>query len=67
LLGYSTYIAVPSAFYILTHPAIHIVSTYETAEKQFVTVGGVKYAYRLFGKQEGIPLFMHIHFRGNMD
>jgi pimeloyl-ACP methyl ester carboxylesterase len=42
-------------------------STYETAENQFVTVGGVKYAYRLFGKQEGIPLFMHIHFRGNMD
>lgn len=42
-------------------------STYETAENQFVTVNGVKYAYRLFGRQEGIPLFMHIHFRGNMD
>lgn len=42
-------------------------STYETAETKFVTVHGLKHAYRLFGKSEGIPLFMHVHFRGNMD
>lgn len=42
-------------------------STYETAETKFVTVHGLKHAYRLFGKSEGIPLFLHVHFRGNMD
>lgn len=42
-------------------------STYETAETKYVTVNDIKFAYRLFGKQEGVPLFMHIHFRGNMD
>ncbi|KAK4937542.1 hypothetical protein LTR10_021834 [Elasticomyces elasticus] len=42
-------------------------STYETAETKFINVNGIKYAYRLFGKVEGIPLFLHVHFRGNMD
>jgi len=42
-------------------------STYETAENRFVTVNGLKYAYRLFGQSKGVPLFLHVHFRGNMD
>lgn len=42
-------------------------STYETAQDRYITVNSIKYAYRLFGKQSGIPLFLHIHFRGNMD
>jgi len=42
-------------------------ATYETAETKFITIHGVKHAYRLFGKSEGIPPFLHIHFRGNMD
>lgn len=42
-------------------------STYETAENKFITVNGIKYAYRQFGQSSGIPLFLHVHFRGNMD
>jgi pimeloyl-ACP methyl ester carboxylesterase len=44
-------------------------TTYETAVDQYVTVNGLKYAYRLFGNKDtsSPPLFMHIHFRGNMD
>ncbi|KAL6246083.1 hypothetical protein RBB50_007236 [Rhinocladiella similis] len=42
-------------------------STYETAQTQYITVNGVKHAYRLFGLSSGTPLFLHVHFRGNMD
>ena len=42
-------------------------ATYETAENKFVTINGLKHAYRLFGQSQGVPLFLHIHFRGNMD
>lgn len=42
-------------------------STYETAENKYVTINGLKHAYRLFGQTSGTPLFMHVHFRGNMD
>ncbi|KAK5045244.1 hypothetical protein LTR84_009350 [Exophiala bonariae] len=42
-------------------------ATYETAENKFLTINGVKHAYRLFGQTHGVPLFLHIHFRGNMD
>ena len=42
-------------------------STYETAQDRYIRVNGNKYAYRRFGQSVGIPLFMHIHFRGTMD
>ncbi|KEF62997.1 uncharacterized protein A1O9_00972 [Exophiala aquamarina CBS 119918] len=42
-------------------------ATYEKAENKFVTIHGVKHAYRLFGQSQGVPLFLHPHFRGNMD
>jgi pimeloyl-ACP methyl ester carboxylesterase len=44
-------------------------ATYETAPDQYITVNNIRYAYRLFGNQSSgkIPLFLHIHFRGNMD
>ncbi|KAF2730338.1 alpha/beta-hydrolase [Polyplosphaeria fusca] len=42
-------------------------STYETAKDQFITIKNTKYAYRRFGRTAGIPLFLHIHFRGTMD
>lgn len=44
-------------------------STYETAVDQYVKVSGLNYAYRLFGNSSSSspPLFLHIHFRGNMD
>lgn len=42
-------------------------ATYETAETKFVSINGIKHAYRLFGQSSGVPLFLHVHFRGNMD
>lgn len=42
-------------------------ATYGTAENKFVTIHGGKHAFRLFGQSQGVPLFLHPHFRGNMD
>ncbi|KAJ9603515.1 hypothetical protein H2200_011701 [Cladophialophora chaetospira] len=42
-------------------------STYETAENKYVTINGIEHAYRLFGQTTGTTLFLHVHFRGNMD
>ncbi len=41
--------------------------TQETAPTQYIEVDGVKYAYRSFGQQEGIPLVFFIHFVATMD
>lgn len=41
--------------------------THQTAKTQFVTVDGVKLAYRRFGKQGGTPLVFFQHFVGTMD
>lgn len=42
-------------------------TTYATTQDQFITIKGIKYAYRRFGASSGTPLFLHIHFRGTMD
>lgn len=42
-------------------------ATYETAENTFITANGIKHAYQLFSQTTGTSLFLHIHFRGNMD
>ncbi|PHH82551.1 hypothetical protein CDD83_3237 [Cordyceps sp. RAO-2017] len=42
-------------------------ATYETAPDQFVDVGGIRFAYRRFGRPAGIPLVLFMHFRGTMD
>jgi hypothetical protein len=38
-------------------------STYETAQNQFITVDGIKFAYRRFGSGNGVPLTLLMHFR----
>ena len=38
-----------------------------TVPARFVEVNGVRFAYRRFGKQEGIPLVFNQHFMGNLD
>ena len=38
-----------------------------TAPMQFVEAGGIRYAYRPFGRKEGVPLLFMEHFRGGMD
>jgi pimeloyl-ACP methyl ester carboxylesterase len=41
--------------------------THVTAPTQFVEANGIKFAYRRFGKEGGIPLLFMQHFRGGMD
>lgn len=42
-------------------------ATHQTAPTQYVSNGDIKYAYRRFGTEQGIPLLCLIHFRGHMD
>jgi pimeloyl-ACP methyl ester carboxylesterase len=41
--------------------------THHTAPTQFVEAGGVRFAYRRFGKPGGVPLVFNMHFTGTMD
>ncbi len=41
--------------------------TAQTARTQYVAANGVKYAYRRFGKETGIPMLFLIHSRGTLD
>jgi pimeloyl-ACP methyl ester carboxylesterase len=44
-----------------------MVHTHQTAPTQFVDAAGVRFAYRRFGKQSGVPLIFNMHFTGTMD
>jgi hypothetical protein len=41
--------------------------THQTAPTQFVEANGVRFAYRRFGKKEGVPLVFIPHILGNID
>ena len=41
--------------------------THQTAPTQFVEAGGIRFAYRRFGKPDGAPLVFNQHFTGTMD
>lgn len=41
--------------------------THDTVPTQFVEAGGIRFAYRRFGKTGGVPIILNIHFRGTMD
>jgi pimeloyl-ACP methyl ester carboxylesterase len=41
--------------------------THVTVPTQYVEAGGVRHAYRRFGKPGGTPLVFLVHFRGGMD
>ncbi|TCC92377.1 alpha/beta hydrolase [Pedobacter frigiditerrae] len=41
--------------------------THTTAPNQFIEAGGIRFAYRKFGKEEGVPLLMLGHFRATME
>jgi pimeloyl-ACP methyl ester carboxylesterase len=41
--------------------------THETARTQFVQVGGVRFAYRRFGRPGGLPLLLVNYLAANMD
>jgi len=41
--------------------------THQTAPTQFVEANGIRFAYRRFGKPDGVPLVFNQHFTGSMD
>jgi pimeloyl-ACP methyl ester carboxylesterase len=41
--------------------------THQTAPTQFVEANGIRFAYRRFGKPDGVPLIFNQHFTGTMD
>jgi pimeloyl-ACP methyl ester carboxylesterase len=41
--------------------------THQTAPTQFVEANGIRFAYRRFGNEGGVPLVFNIHFMGTMD
>ena len=40
---------------------------HQSAQTQFLDVGGVRFAFRRFGRSRATPLVMLQHFRGNLD
>ena len=41
--------------------------THRTAPTQFVKAGGIRFAYRRFGRAGGVPIVLNQHFTGTMD
>src|SRR5258706_520026 len=41
--------------------------THQTAPTQFVEANGIRFAYRRFGKANGVPLVFNMHYIGTMD
>ncbi len=58
--GLTTLEAMPG----LGHCNMH---THVTAPTQFVGTGGIRFAYRRFGMETGVPLVLMPHFRAGMD
>src|SRR6266446_10455187 len=44
-----------------------MIHTHQTAPTQFVEANGIRFAYRRFGKAEGVPLVFNMHYLGTMD
>lgn len=42
-------------------------TTHDTAPTRFVEANGIRFAYRRFGRQGGIPLVFNQHYTGTMD
>ena len=41
--------------------------THNTVPTEFVEANGIRFAYRRFGKKDGIPLVFNMHLNGNLD
>ena len=41
--------------------------THQTAPTQFAEANGIRFAYRRFGKANGVPLVFNQHYIGTMD
>jgi pimeloyl-ACP methyl ester carboxylesterase len=51
----------------MLHTRREMVHTHQTAPTQFVEANGIRFAYRRFGRPEGVPLVFNQHFTGTMD
>src|SRR5271155_2140495 len=45
----------------------HIQHSHQTAPTQFVEAKGIRFAYRRFGKADGVPIVFNLHYLGTMD
>src|SRR6202048_5128474 len=41
--------------------------THQTAPTQFVEANGIRFAYRRFGKADGVPMVFNQHYTGTVD
>ena len=41
--------------------------THRIAPTQFVEANGIRFAYRRFGKADGVPIVFNQHYTGTMD
>jgi hypothetical protein len=44
-----------------------MIHTHQTASTQFVEANAIRFAYRRFGKADGVPLVFNQHFTEAMD
>jgi pimeloyl-ACP methyl ester carboxylesterase len=44
-----------------------MIHTHQTAPTQFVEANGIRFAYRRFGKPDGVRLVFNMHYLGTMD
>ncbi len=51
----------------MLHTSREMNHTRQTAPTQFVEANGIRFAYRRFGKPDGVPLVFNQHFTGSMD
>src|SRR3984957_19066889 len=47
--------------------ATTMMHAHQTAPTQFVEANGIRFAYRRFGKPDGVPLVFNMHYIGTMD
>src|SRR5258708_30830511 len=52
---------------MMIHSRPEVIHTHQTAPTQFVEANGIRFAYRRFGKPDGVPLVFNQHFTGTMD
>src|ERR1700737_676653 len=51
----------------MMHTRREMVHTHQTAPTQFLETNGIRFAYRRFGKANGVPLVFNQHYLGTMD
>src|SRR5271168_1764124 len=44
-----------------------MIHAHQTAPTQFVEANGIRFAYRRFGKADGVPIVFNQHYTGTMD